>query len=653
VTAVAAASLAACGSQPPGPQAAGKALAAAVASGDFAAVHLAAGTDVATVTDERTTAYAGLDPWTPKVVAQTVADPKDKDKGTATLAFTWDVGAAQPWTYTTQASLARDPDDKKAWLVTWNPAILAPDLTDGEKLVDRRVRATRADILDGAGRPLVTPRPVHTIGIDKTRIAADQQPAAAKALAKAVGAGLDPDAFAAQVAKAGPKAFVVAITVRDNDPAYDVAKLAAMPGVNAVASTLPLAPTHDFARAVLGSVGDATAEIVKASDGAIVAGDLAGTSGLERQYDAQLRGTPGLTIQAVGADGSGARDLFHVDPSAGTPLRTTLDVALQTDAERVLADVQPASAVVAVRPSTGDVLAVASGPGSRGQSTATLGQFAPGSTLKIASALAMLRDGATPATTMSCTPSVTVDGRVFRNTPDYPSSKLGTIPLSTAFAHSCNTAFIGERDTVSQADLAGAAASLGLSATPSFGLPAFLGTVPVDASGTDHAASLIGQGRVVASPLGMAAVAASVAAGKTVTPSVVDRASVVAATGAGAGAGGGASGDAAGPTAGSTTSAPPATPAKPLTAEEAATLRTLMRGVVTDGTATLLADVPGDPVLAKTGTAQFGATGDTKNHAWLVAIQGDLAVCVYVDEGDFGATTAGPLLERFLTLAHG
>jgi cell division protein FtsI/penicillin-binding protein 2 len=151
----------------------------------------------------------------------------------------------------------------------------------------------------------------------------------------------------------------------------------------------------------------------------------------------------------------------------------------------------------------------------------------------------------------------------------------------------------------------------------------------------------------------MAAVAASVAAGKTVTPSVVDRASVVAGTGAGSGAGAGASGDAAGPTAASTTSAPPATPAKPLTAEEAATLRTLMRGVVTDGTATLLADVPGDPVLAKTGTAQFGATGDTKNHAWLVAIQGDLAVCVYVDEGDFGATTAGPLLERFLTLAHG
>lgn len=637
-------SLTACGAEPPGPQAAGKVLAAAIASGQFGAVHFAAGTDAATATSERTDAFGGLDPWAPKVVATTVADAQDKDTGTATLAFTWDVGAAQPWTYTTQASLARDPHDKKVWLVTWNPAILAPDLTDGERLVDKRERATRADILDGDGKPLVTPRPVHTIGIDKTRIAADEQPAAAKALAKAV--GLDPDAYAAQVAKAGSKAFVVAITVRDNDPDFDVTKLAAMAGVNAVAGELPLAPTRTFAHPVLGSVGDATAEIVKGSHGAIVAGDQTGLSGLERQYDAQLRGTPGLTIEAVSADGGSARDLFHVDPRAGTPLRTTLDVGMQKDAERVLADVEPASAVVAIRPSTGAVLAVASGPVTSGQSVATLGQYAPGSTLKIAVALAMLRDGATKSTTMKCEPSVTVSGRVFRNTPDYPSSKLGSIPLTTAFAHSCNTAFIGERDKVSQADLAAAAASLGLTATPSFGLPAFLGAVPAEATGTDHAASLIGQGRVLASPLGMATVVASVAAGKTVMPSVVERESVVA-------AGTAATSTAVTSSASAPATTPAAAPARPLTAAEASTLRTLMRGVVTDGTATLLQGVPGGPVLAKTGTAQFGATGDTKNHAWLVAIQGDLAVCVYVDEGDFGATTAGPILKRFLTLVHG
>ncbi|MDM7854948.1 penicillin-binding transpeptidase domain-containing protein [Cellulomonas alba] len=637
-------SLTACGSQPPGPQAAGKALAAAVGSGTFDAVHFAPGTDATAAADARTAAYDGLAPWAPKVVATTTAAADDKDQATARLAFTWDVGAARPWTYTTQASLSRDPHDKKVWLVTWNPAILAPDLTDGEKLVDKRERATRADILDGDGNPLVTPRPVHAIGIDKTRIAAAQQAAAAKALAKAV--GIDADAYAAQVAKAGSKAFVVAITVRDSDPDFDIPKLARMAGVNAVPGQLPLAPTRTFARPVLGSVGDATADIVTSSHGAIVAGDQTGLSGLERQYDAQLRGTPGLTIRAVAQDGSAARDLFHVDPKPGTPLGTTLDVDTQKDAERVLADVKPASAVVAIRPSTGAVLAVASGPVTSGQSVATLGEYAPGSTLKIATALAMLRDGATKRTTMACAPSVTVAGREFRNTPDYPSSKLGSIPLTTAFAHSCNTAFIGERDTVSQGDLAAAAASLGLTGTPSFGLPAFLGDVPAEASGTDHAASLIGQGRVVASPLGMATVVASVAAGHTVNPSVVDRASVVAgAGGAGATGGTGATSTAA--------ASAPAAPAKPLTAAEASTLRTLMRGVVTDGTATLLQDVPGGPVLAKTGTAQFGPTGDTKNHAWLVAIQGDLAVCVYVDEGDFGATTAGPILKRFLTLLHG
>jgi cell division protein FtsI/penicillin-binding protein 2 len=491
---------------------------------------------------------------------------------------------------------------------------------------------------------------VHTLGIDKTRIGADQQPAAAQALATAV--GIDPTAYAASVAKAGPKAFVAAITVRDNDPSFDLAKLSAMPGVNAVAGKLPLAPTAVFARAVLGRVGDATDEIVKASGGRVAPGDQTGLSGLEKQYDAQLSGKAGLTISAVGADGNAGRQLFHVDPQAGTPIRTTLDVDLQNDADAVLAGsattnatTSPASALVAIRPSTGEVLAVASGAGSKGQSTATLAQSAPGSTFKVATALAMLRHGATLTTPMTCPPTVTVAGRQFKNTPDYPASKLGTIPLTTAFAHSCNTAFISQQDQVSQQDLTAAAASLGLTQTPAVGVPVALGSVPADSSGTDHAASMIGQGRVVASPLGMATVAASVAAGHTVAPFLVVRDSIAAPA-----ASTSPSARASTTAAASPTPAASATPAQPLTAAEAQTLQTLMAGVVTDGTATLLRDVPGGPVLAKTGTAQFGDA--SQNHAWLIAIRGDLAVCAYVEVGDFGATTAGPLVDAFLKAAH-
>jgi glycosyltransferase involved in cell wall biosynthesis len=89
-------------------------------------------------------------------------------------------------------------------------------------------------------------------------------------------------------------------------------------------------------------------------------------------------------------------------------------------------------------------------------------------------------------------------------------------------------------------------------------------------------------------------------------------------------------------------------PDAPLTATEAAALQDLMRAVVTDGGGRLLADAPGAPVLAKTGTAQAGSGADLHNHAWMIAAQGDLAVAVFVEDGEYGSTTAGPLLEQFL-----
>jgi len=152
---------------------------------------------------------------------------------------------------------------------------------------------------------------------------------------------------------------------------------------------------------------------------------------------------------------------------------------------------------------------------------------------------------------------------------------------------------------------------------------------------------MIGQARVEASPLAMARVAASIARGSLVTPRLV----VPAADGTSAGV--------PTTTAAATDAAPEPTAATgaPLTEAEASALRDMMRAVVTEGSGGLLLDVPGAPVLAKSGTAQFGADGDLRNHAWMLAIQGDLAVAVFVDEGDYGSTTSGPLLKQFLMAA--
>jgi len=89
-------------------------------------------------------------------------------------------------------------------------------------------------------------------------------------------------------------------------------------------------------------------------------------------------------------------------------------------------------------------------------------------------------------------------------------------------------------------------------------------------------------------------------------------------------------------------------PAKPLTRAEAATLKAMMGGVVEYGSGRLLDDVPGGPVIAKTGTAEFGEQPPLPTHAWMVAGRGDLAVAVFVERGESGSSTAGPVLKDFL-----
>ena len=93
--------------------------------------------------------------------------------------------------------------------------------------------------------------------------------------------------------------------------------------------------------------------------------------------------------------------------------------------------------------------------------------------------------------------------------------------------------------------------------------------------------------------------------------------------------------------------------AEPLTRSEASDLRSMLRAVVTSGSGVGLLDVPGPPVIAKTGTAEFERDGQLLTHAWMIAAQGDLAVAVFVEVGASGSGTAGPILEAFLRAARG
>ena len=210
---------------------------------------------------------------------------------------------------------------------------------------------------------------------------------------------------------------------------------------------------------------------------------------------------------------------------------------------------------------------------------ATFGQLAPGSTFKSVTSLALLRAGLTPDTPVPCTATISVDGKSFKNYSDYPSGGLGGIPLRTALANSCNTAFISQAGKLGDQDLFGAAAALGLGLDHDLGFPAYFGNVEPPASPTEEAADLIGQGKILASPMAMATVIASVQSGSLVIPGLIPSVDVE------------------------------APDVEPLTGGEAAALRSMLRGVVTSGSGSLLADVPGPPVIAKTGTAEFESEG--------------------------------------------
>ncbi|MFC4785999.1 penicillin-binding transpeptidase domain-containing protein [Nocardioides sp. MAHUQ-72] len=590
-------------------------LADALASGSFGDVAFNQETPTE-VTDDYEATVEGMGDVQPVVSAGPVEE--SGDSATAPLSWTWPVGGDE-WSYTTEARMTRLDDE---WQVAWDRSVVEPSLVDGVTLEATPIEARRGRITGAGGSVLVTDRPVIRFGIDKSQVSARKAVDSARRLAAMV--DIDAAAYAQRVRAAGEKAYVEAIVYRAGQVPGSVGVYKDIPGVLALADRLPLAPTKEFAAPILGSVGEVTAEMVKDDPEKYRPGDQAGLSGLQARYDDQLRGTPGVVVNAVGSDGK-ERELHRVAATPGSTLALTLDERLETAAERALADVGPASAMVAIEPSTGDILAAANGPGNDGYNMATYGQLAPGSTFKSVSTLALLRAGLRPDTIVPCTTTITVDGKSFKNYSDYPASGIGRIPLRTALANSCNTAFIAEAGRLGGQDLGDAAASLGLGVDHDLGFPAYFGSVEQPAaSDTEAAADMIGQGKVLASPMAMATVIASVQSGSLVVPRLLRSVEVS-----------------------------PPDGVTPVSRAEAASLRSMLRGVVTSGSGSQLADVPGPPVIAKTGTAEFEKDGKVLTHAWMIAAQGDLAVAVFVDEGESGSGTAGPILEEFLRAAQG
>ena len=287
------------------------------------------------------------------------------------------------------------------------------------------------------------------------------------------------------------------------------------------------------------------------------------------------------------------QQLYHEGQLVASPETVSLSVTVQNAAQAAVDAQGTPAMLVAIQPSTGDILAVAQN-GKVTDGNPLTGLYAPGSTFKIATAAAVLEKGLAGADTVLPCPGTAQIGQ--RTIPNDDQFSLAALPLHSAFAHSCNTTFAQLAGQLPGDALANAASQFGLNAD--FDIPGLIteaGKVVAATSPAEEVESAIGQGTVQVSPFGLTLMAATVAAGGRVTPRLMRSHPTTVTTGY---------------------QAPPA--------GVLGTVRSMMREVVTGGTATGLRG--SGTVYGKTGTAQFG-DGSHAN-GWFAGYRGDVAFSV-------------------------
>ncbi|MBM4474500.1 penicillin-binding protein [Rhodococcus hoagii] len=491
-----------------------------------------------------------------------------------TLAADWSFGNGKQWQYSTEGRVDGD-------VIAWDPAVLAPGLAAGSTVRFTPTSGTPAEVRASDGQPIMTQQVVTLVDV--------QAPADTAALARLLNPivpTITAESLGADLGKSDGKP-ITAVALREQDVEAVRDQLAAVPGVELVQQTRLLTVDRALSSPVLADL----------------------TTVWQEQQDESA----GWAVQLVNADGT-ARRLAGQDAAPVPDIDTTLDLRLQTRAEDALASVPQPAAIVALRPSTGAVLAVAqNAPADAQGAIALTGLYPPGSTFKTVTTSAALQAGkVTPDTVLPCPGTENIEGRQIPNDDNFD---LGSVPLHSAFAHSCNTTMGRLAVSLPPDALQQAALQFGLGVdyvTP--GLTTVTGTVPTAQTPAERVESAIGQGAVTASPFGMALVAASIANGTTPAPTMIVGKPGVADRSV-----------------------------TPTPADVDAALRSMMRETVTDGTARTLADLPN--LEGKTGTAEYGE--GTRPHGWFVGMDGDLAFAVFVA----GADSSGPALEaagRFL-----
>jgi peptidoglycan glycosyltransferase len=378
---------------------------------------------------------------------------------------------------------------------------------------------------------------------------------------------------------------------------------------------------------------------------------LQGGSGLELALDEDLAGTPTQRLVVVGPSRKGCRDaagggsartkkkkdreaasgclpvtldvLGRVAGKRGRDIKTTLDIDVQRAAENAYGSTTGGSVVM--DPSTGDLLAVvSSSPFDPGNyvgvagiepfNRALSGLYPPGSSLKVMTGAAALEEGVVKESSTLTGPAE------YKGVRNFESGVFGSLDFATAVKFSVNTAFAQIAEDLGARRLKRYADAFGFNEEPAMPLGAATSSFPFPEDEGDVMWGSIGQAQVLATPLQMVTVAATIAnGGKRMEPRILLK--------------------------------DPKQGARVVSKKVAATMTRLMENVVTGGTGTG-ANIAGAQVAGKTGTAEVDVDGKRKNHAWFVAFAPsgapEVAVSVVSELGGVGGQVAAPLAGRIL-----
>lgn len=523
--------------------------------------------------------------------------PIAMDGGTATAAFQVqaDLGIGDPvWRYEGSIPLARTPG---GWAISWSPAVIHPDLGEGERLAVTYDVPDRGQIFDREGEPLVGETRVTAFGVRPATM--EDMTAGVNSLAELLDE--DPEPLLNRVRSAPPDEFQPLVLKRTSDVSDELkAKATRIPGVETAKLSMPLTPKT--APAVVGEVaGTAEHKVSSRVSGPYQAGDTVGLSGLQSSYQQWLAGTATTRIVTLGPDGEETDVLESWAGVESGSLHTTIDSTVQTAAEDSLATVTTTAHLVAVDARSGEILAAAGRPGDTANDGAFTGEYLPGEVFTVVSAATLLDSGGLRTDTpVPCEQSRKVGDRVFTN----PSGGMlqGTPDLRRDFAYSCTTAFAGLADRVDGAAVAETAADFGIGAPWQLSVPAFSGEVTAPAGAEATAAAIVGADGVRVSPLAMALAAGAVADGRWHAPRLVQDEQQE--------------------------QTEPSVELDPGVVEP---LREMMRAAVQEGSASAANIDFTNPVHAQTGTARQDIDGQETSVQWFVGYQGHLAFAVVVE----------------------